>query len=144
MLLSIPVFKSFITWCHKNGMVLREKKNSIKIKVLDVTFTLNKTDKGYEIDENSTIWINYKSNYFIPGIQLNKNKTEKLYRGFPWEKYKLARMFFNEHSNTWGLYGVYMENREIIFRKVCNLPKERIAGVFGDDWEEKYWEQIYQ
>lgn len=146
MLLSCSVFDAFIHWCHKNDMVVKEHKKGtkIKIKVFDVSFELNKTDNGYEIDENSTIWINYKSNYFLPGIQLKKNKADKLFQHFPWDKYKFARLFYNPHSNTWGLYGTCMEDREIIFRKVCNVAENRLVGAFGEDWEEKYWEIIYQ
>lgn len=144
MLLNSSVFENFIKWCEKNDICVKEKKNCLKIKVFDVSFDLIKTKEGYEIDENSTIWINYKNNYFLPGIQLRKNKVEKLFPNFPWCKYKFARLFYNEHSNTWGLYGTFMHEREIIFRKVCNLSKDRLAGAFGPDWEEKYWEIIYQ
>ena len=144
MLLSSSVFENFTKWCEKNDMSFKEKKNILKIKVFDVSFDLIKTKEGYEIDENSTIWINYKNNYFLPGIQLRKNKVEKLSPNFPWCKYKFARLFYNEHSNTWGLYGTFMQEKEIIFRKVCNLSKDRLAGAFGPDWEEKYWEIIYQ
>ncbi len=125
-------------------MIVKESSKGIKIKVFDVSFNVVKTNGGYEIDENSTIWVNYKSNYFIPGIQLRKNKVEKLFPDFPWKKYKFARLFFNEHSNTWGLYGTYMENNEINFKKVCSLSRDRLIGAFGMDWEEKYWEKIYQ
>ena len=144
MLLSSSVFENFIKWCEKNDISVKQKKNVLKIKVFDVSFDLIKTKEGYEIDENSTIWINYKNNYFLPGIQLRKNKVEKLFPNFPWCKYKFARLFYNEHSNTWGLYGVCMKDREIVFRKICTLGKNALINAFGTDWEEKYWEEIYQ
>ena len=145
MLLSTSVLENFKRWCDKNNILYKENKSrNLKVKVFDVSFTIEKTENGYEIDENSTLWVNYKTNFFIPGIPLRKNKIEKLLPSFDWKKYKFGRLFFNSHSNTWGLYGTYMENREIIFRKLCNLSKDRLIGAFGEDWEEMYWEQVYE
>lgn len=144
MLLSTSVFENFIKWCQKNGFEYRENKNNVKVKVFDVSFTLKRTENGIEIDENSTLWINYKSNYFLPGIPLKKNKLEKLAPNFDYNKYRFGRLFYNSHSNTWGIYGTYMKDNEIFFRKVSNVRPYKLIGIFGEDWEEKYWEVIYR
>lgn len=125
-------------------MIVKPVKAGFKIKFFQVSFEILKNEDGYEIDENSSLWKNYREKYFIPGIRINKNKVEKLFKNFRWDAYKSARLFFNEHSNTWGLYGVCMQNREVIFRKICTINKNNLIGVFGPDWEEKYWEEIYQ
>ena len=125
-------------------MVVKEKKNSFKVKVFDLTFTIQKVKGGYEIDENSTLWINYRSNYFLPGIQLKRTKADKMCPNFDWKKYSFARLYFKEGYNLWAIYGTRMENREILFEKVCYVGRERIIGAFGLDWEEIYWEKVYQ
>ena len=144
MLMDTGVFDSFISWCKKNDMIIKPTRTGFKIKFFQISFNITKNGEKYEIDENSSIWQNYRSRYFIPGIRVNKNKVEKLCKNFKWDEYKSARLFFNKHSNTWGLYGVCMKDREIIFRKICSLGKNALINAFGTDWEEKYWEEIYQ
>ena len=125
-------------------MIVKTIKSGFRIKFFQVTFDIIKNENGYEIDENSSIWQNYKSKYFIPGMRVNKTKTEKLCPNFNWAEYKFARLFFNEDAKNWALYGVCMKNREVLFIKIKMLSKVLLIHTFGHDWEEKYWEEVYE
>jgi hypothetical protein len=125
-------------------MFVKTTKHGFKVRFFQVNYTILRNEKGFEIDENSPLWKNYRERFFIPGIRITKIKTEKLYKDFKWDVYKIARLFFNEHSNTWGLYGVCMKDKELIFRKICSIRKDQLIRAFGPDWEEKYWEEIFK
>lgn len=144
MQITTEVFNCLISWCKKNDMIVKTIKSGFRIKFFQVTFDIFKNENGYEIDENSSLWENYRKRFFIPGIRISKVKVEKLYKGFKWDVYKIARLFFNEHSKTWGLYGVCMNDKTIVFRKICSLNKNVLIMAFGPDWEEKYWEEIFK